>query len=662
MNLHRRVSLIIVLVFLMLSNFIFSQNKKIDSLKRIIQTGVKDTSMVVALNVLSTEVLNTENIKQSIVYAREANELANQLNYKKGIAYSLKNIGLAQYYQGDYLNVLDSWTRSLKEFESIHDTIGIANLVNNLGAIYYSTGSTVKALDYYLQSLNISEKSKDPLRISSALLNIGGLYAEMNNFDKALEYYNQFNDYRSKLNNTELTLGYLMGVGEVYFEKGLYDEALKYYQEALSSNDIITSKADNLIKLSKVLFKKNNQQKAIEHLNEAYQIAKSNNQQMLVVQALEGLGEVYKQYEYKKSIKAFKEAESIAKNIEAKDELRDIYLGLSNTYALNKDYKNAYIYKELYISQKDSLFNIKTDDKIRGLQFDFDLEKKEDQIGLLEKESQIQQLKEKKQQDIIYGSVIAIFLVFLLALGLYRRYNFIKQTNRIIEEEKNRSDNLLHNILPEETALELKQNGKVQAKKFDSVTVLFTDFKGFTNFAKDLSPEELVSSVDYYFSKFDQIMEKYGMEKIKTIGDAYMCAGGLPFETTDHPFKMILAAFEIAQFIEETKLNTKNDLSNLDIRIGINTGPIVAGVVGTHKFAYDIWGDTVNVASRMETLSNPGRINISNNTYELVKDVFQCKYRGEIEVKNRGMMKMYFVNGIKDQNYLDQLQLQKVYA
>jgi adenylate cyclase len=296
---------------------------------------------------------------------------------------------------------------------------------------------------------------------------------------------------------------------------------------------------------------------------------------------------------------------------------------------------------------------------MRGLQYGFDLEKKEDEIGLLEKETQIQQLKEKKQQSIIYASVIAIFLIFLLALGLYRRYNFIKETNRIIEEEKNRSDNLLYNILPEETALELKLNGKVQAKKFDSVTVLFTDFKGFTHFARDLSPEELVNSVDFYFSKFDQIMRKYGMEKIKTIGDAYMCAGGLPFPTTDHPFKMILAAFEIVEFIEESKKNVEDDITNFDIRIGINTGPIVAGVVGIHKFAYDIWGDTVNVASRMETLSNPGRINISENTYELVKDVFQCKYRGEIEVKNRGMMKMYFVNGIKDQTFLDQLEFQK---
>jgi len=413
MNIHRQVSLIIVPFFLMLSSLVFAQNHKIDSLKRIVETEIKDTSMVVSLNALSKEVLNTEDIKQSLVYARKANELANQLNYKKGIAYSLKNIGLVQFYQGDYINVLDSWTQSLKEFESIHDTIGIANLVNNLGAIYYSQGSNAKALDYYLRSLNISDKLKDPLRISTSLLNIGGLYAEMLNFDKALEYYNKFNDYRNELNNPQLTNGYLMGVGEVYFEKGLYDEALSYYQEALSSNEIITLRADNLIKLGLVEFKKEKKEKAIEYLNEAYLIAKNNNQQSLVVQSLIALASVYRENNFEKALTAYKEAESLAKDIEANDELRDVYKGLSNVYALNKDYKNAYKYKELYIAQKDSLFNLKTDDKIRGLQFDFDLEKKEDQIGLLEKESQIQQLKEKKQQDIIYASAIAIFLVFL---------------------------------------------------------------------------------------------------------------------------------------------------------------------------------------------------------------------------------------------------------
>lgn len=237
-----------------------------------------------------------------------------------------------------------------------------------------------------------------------------------------------------------------------------------------------------------------------------------------------------------------------------------------------------------------------------------------------------------------------------MALGIYRRYNYVKKTSLVIEEEKNRSENLLLNILPEETALELKQNGKVKAKQFDSVSVMFTDFKNFTQHSQNLTPEVLVNSVDYYFSKFDEIIEKYGLEKIKTIGDAYMCAGGLPFPDKKHSTKIIQAAFEITKFVEESKKNKNKDIAHFDIRIGINTGSVVAGVVGTKKFAYDIWGDAVNVASRMESASESGKINISQNTYELIKDKYKCEYRGEIEVKNKGLMKMYFVNSSKNKS------------
>ena len=191
-------------------------------------------------------------------------------------------------------------------------------------------------------------------------------------------------------------------------------------------------------------------------------------------------------------------------------------------------------------------------------------------------------------------------------------------------------------------AQELKQHGAVKAKRFDSVTVMFTDFKGFTSYAEKLDPEELVKSVDYYFSAFDKIMEKHGLEKIKTVGDAYMCAGGLPFPTEDHPVRAILAAKEIIEFVHNSKLSNGHR-TPFDVRVGINTGPVVAGVVGTKKFAYDIWGDTVNIASRMESNSEVGKINVSGNTYELIKNLYQCEYRGSIAVKNRGNMDMYFV-------------------
>jgi len=276
-----------------------------------------------------------------------------------------------------------------------------------------------------------------------------------------------------------------------------------------------------------------------------------------------------------------------------------------------------------------------------NLRTNYEIAKKQAEVDLLSQQK-------KNQQNIVIGVLVALLLLMLLVFGLYRRNNFIRRTNLIIEREKNRSEHLLKNILPEETALELMETGKVKAKKFKEVSVLFTDFEGFTQYAESLSPEELVKTVDFYFTNFDKIIEKHGLEKIKTIGDSYMCAAGVPFPMKDHAIRIMLAALEILEFVQETKKNYQSTDAQFEIRIGINSGSLIAGVVGSKKFAYDIWGDTVNMASRMESCSKIGKINISENTYQLIKDDFSCEERGKIEVKNKGMVPMYFVQNFKD--------------
>jgi class 3 adenylate cyclase len=220
----------------------------------------------------------------------------------------------------------------------------------------------------------------------------------------------------------------------------------------------------------------------------------------------------------------------------------------------------------------------------------------------------------------------------------------VERQKELIQAAKMQSDSLLLNILPDEIAEELKRFGRSYARKHNQVSVLFADIKGFTHVAETLSPEKLVTALDEVFRAFDNIVDKYDMEKIKTIGDAYMCACGLPRSDSENAIKAVRAALDMQQFITGFGLACKiQNLPVFEIRIGIHTGPVIAGVVGSRKFAYDIWGDTVNMASLMEKHGEPGMINISSSTYNLIKDQFDSKYRGKIDVKSKGGVDMYFL-------------------
>ena len=203
---------------------------------------------------------------------------------------------------------------------------------------------------------------------------------------------------------------------------------------------------------------------------------------------------------------------------------------------------------------------------------------------------------------------------------------------------------LLLNILPYDTAEELKSKGRASAKRFDQVTVMFTDFKNFTQASERMSAEELVNEINFYYSEFDNIISRHNIEKIKIIGDSYMCAGGLPVANDSHAHDVVQAAIDLQEFmIAQRDERSEKGKPFFELRIGIHTGPVVAGIVGLKKFAYDIWGDTVNTASRMENTGEPNKINISGETFERVKDRFCCIYRGKVAAKHKGEIDMYFV-------------------
>jgi class 3 adenylate cyclase len=258
-------------------------------------------------------------------------------------------------------------------------------------------------------------------------------------------------------------------------------------------------------------------------------------------------------------------------------------------------------------------------------------------------------LKKSEQARLVNYGVMGVLV--LLALLLFFGYSrarqhgvVLEEKNRIIREEKEKSDTLLLNILPKMVAEELLRSGRNTARKYEQVSVLFADFVGFSRIAADLSPEVLVSLIDTCFRAFDDIVGRHGLEKIKTIGDAYMCAGGIDGGGGDQLVEMVGAGLEMQAWLDTWNAErSRQGLPRFDARVGIHCGPVVGGVVGSRKFAYDIWGDTVNIASRVEQAGEGGKINISGEVYERVKGVFPCSFRGNLEVKNRGRIDMYFV-------------------
>ena len=620
-----------------------------DSLLQLLKTDLPDTTRVDILGKLSMSLIGTYP-DSTILYAQKAVNLAEKIADMERKAYMLKNVGLAYYYKGEFVDVLDNWRASLNTFKRINHSKGISNLLNNIGAVYYSSGDYPKAIDYYLKSLRIAEKNKDKLREGTSLQNIGAVYLDTKDNRSAQKYLLQALNVFNSINYEKGIATVSINLTDVYLNIDSLDKALAY---AVKARNILEKLEDPnipsaLISIANIYNRQNNYFKAIEEAKIAYRIAEKNGSKPFLQKTTVVLGNNYNQTnQLDKAVRSFQEAIELRKSIGSNLDLQYAYEGLKTTYKLLGNYEKSSQTQDSLLEINKQLFDIEKNNKIANLQLEFNLEKRESEIALLNVDNALKSeeiAKAELQRN--FFTAISLFLLALIG-GVGYLYQFAKRKNKIISAQKVESDNLLKNILPVETAEELKKNGKVLPKEYDFCTVLFTDFVNFTKASANESPDTIVSSLDYYFKNFDEIITNNHLEKIKTIGDAYMCAGGLHGKNQSKVAitkNTVKAATDIIEFVEKTIENPPPQIVPFQIRIGIDSGPILAGVVGKTKFQYDIWGDTVNVASRMETNSQPNKINVSENIYSNLKDHLQFVYRGMIDVKNKGMMKMYFCN------------------
>ncbi|MCB0517585.1 MAG: tetratricopeptide repeat protein [Lewinellaceae bacterium] len=617
----------------------------LDSLKTVLKTQAADTNKVKTLLDISSQLWRSAP-DSAISYAGQASDLAEKTDYLSGKALALKNIGLAHYVKGDYLSVLNFWEQSLDAYRAINDKVGIGNLLSNIGAVYFNQGDDPKALEYYLESLRVSEETGNKLRIATALTNIGAVYFNKKaTYDKAEEYYLRALEMSEAAENLDAIGVSSVNLGEIYLERGDHPAALRFFEKALEALKK-TGGNESFVytNIGKSYRMRGRYAEALEYQLQAFEKARAKDDKYEMSIALNAIGDTYfAQDNFKSALDNYLKAKDLGEEIGSKTLLKDTYENLAKCYSALSDFRNALQYQQLFGITKDSLYSEENYQKLTGLQFQFDIEKKETQIKLLNQENETKAAQIQQQKTLRnFLLAAAVFLIVTIG-GVTYQYQFANKTNKIISAERNKSDKLLLNILPEETAEELKKYGAVKAKKYDFTTVLFTDFVAFTKHVENIPPEELVKSIDYYFKAFDAIFQKYNMEKIKTIGDSYMCVGGLPMPNETNPVDAILAGLDIVKFVDDLRSNKPDYVHQFEVRVGINTGPVIAGVVGTTKFQYDVWGDTVNVASRMETACEAGKVNVSEFTYQYVKDKFIFTHRGNVEVKNRGHINMYYV-------------------
>jgi class 3 adenylate cyclase len=500
------------------------------------------------------------------------------------------------------------------------------------GNIKRLLGDLEVALQSFFKSAEIAATHKIIALEGSSYGAIADIYAISNNFSNAMLYYDKAISTLRKSQDKIALASIILNAGDALLNNRDYEAALKYFEESGGIFEEVNykiGKAYNLGNIGMVYAHVGQNKIAEKNINEAIKILEELGDYYPISVYLIAMADIFiEKGDNYTALEYAQKSLDLAQQYGLKDQISDANRKLSELYEKVGDPVQALVHFKEYISYRDSVNNIRSVQNMADLRTNYEVSQKQIQVDLLE-----EQRRNQRNVLISLGVIVTLITVMLGTLIWYYR---------IISKEKERSEDLLLNILPAEIAEELKLNGKVDAVKFDQVTVLFTDFVQFSKTAEEVEPAKLVKSIDYYFRGFDEITSKYELEKIKTIGDAYMCACGLPSENPSHAKNVILAAREMIELVSR-ELESLDDLIHFEMRVGVHTGPVVAGIVGIKKWQYDIWGDTVNIASRMESNSEPGKINLSETTFEAIKDEFACVYRGQIELKNHEAVGMYFL-------------------
>ncbi len=600
---------------------------KIDSLLSDLSKQQEDTNKAKILMYLSGAYEET-NPEKGIEYGLKALALAKQLKWQRGEARIYTVLGTNNKTIARNNKALEYYITAAKLYHQLGDKSGEGRTTGNMGTVYRALGDSVRALDCFQKAVHILEESGEKKGVAIYTGNIGNLYCdELHNYPKALEYMGRSLKYFEEAGEKSGIARTSLNMGNVHARMNNFTGAIACFRRTLEISEQIDNRiqaANSLCNIGGIYLRilettinnKNRKSVAQNSTNELPFAPYKPDKGVPADKA----GLLAGAFEY------LKRGLAISEEIGFLEGMIDCQRELRLAYKLSGDYQHALQASDEYHKLFDSVYSMDNEEQIVKLSvgYEYDRLRLADSLKTAEREK-IATINLKKQKSYTYMGLVGIAVLTGFSF-------FIVKERKKSEKERKKSDGLLLNILPEEVAKELKAKGATTARHYDNVTVLFTDFVNFTQVGEHMSPQGLIDELHACFRAFDEITTKYQIEKIKTIGDAYLAVCGLPLPDAQHAENVVKAALEISAFMADrlAKLGSNRTFA---LRVGIHSGTVVAGIVGVKKFAYDIWGDTVNTAARMEQNSESSKINLSQTTYDLVKDTVKCTYRGEIDVK-----------------------------
>jgi adenylate cyclase len=590
-----RPFLLLILAFLPLPESVClqAQTPRLDSMRRAYQRMPADTNRVIALFNLAAELYRRDRVEEATELVRRADTLSRRLGYRFGIGRCLRFYGHLYEEQGKRAQALEYYYRALDQFKQCNNAIGLLRVSTDIGNMYLEQKNYAQAESLYIMARDIAHRIGESASEGVNESNLGKMMVDRGMYTQGLQHLRRGLELYTSIHDTSYMAGSYHNLGAAYGYMHRWDSAHVLLATSLAMYRSI-----------------GNGSKAAE-----LQLELSESRVMN--------GDIDGARRDLAAVMHYFTARNDSANIAA------TYQYLALVDSAEGRWKAAWHDLQMMNRIRSDLRSRDDAAAVIATQMEYGFKQKEAAAALEQARRDARAAAERENQTLVRNGLLSgSALLLFVSIVVYRQRNKVRR-------EMHRSDALLLNILPAETAAELKATGTAQARQYENVSVLFTDVVNFTELSATMSPTVLVSQIHHNFTAIDAIIERHGLEKIKTIGDAYLAVCGLPHETADHAVRVVRAALDIAALSRDT--------TSFNMRIGIHSGPVVAGIVGFKKYAYDIWGDTVNTAARMESSGQAGRVNISESTYQLVRDHFRCEDRGAFEVKGKGMVRMYFV-------------------